>query len=83
MVFQELIHNMKLKYLIVSINDIPVPVIFSELLQHKDCVPNGTEPLSGGYLTIQNGKAVCYSESISLHLRSGAGDSNLVTSYLS
>lgn len=74
---------MNLKYLIVSsIDDIPVPVIFSELLQHRDCVPEDTVAISGGYVKLQHGKAVCYSQSISLNLKPGADDAAIIESYL-
>jgi hypothetical protein len=79
---------MQLKYLIVETKDgIPVPILFSELLQHNAvCVLSAT-PVSGGYVRLlarDDGGvfAACHGESISLGLRPAKGDSQLIESYL-
>lgn len=79
---------MQLKYLIFETNDgIPVPILFSELLQHNAVGIADAKPISGGYVRLlarDDGGvfAACHGESISLRLTPAKGDSQLIESYL-
>jgi hypothetical protein len=76
---------MQLKYLIFETKDgLPVPVIFPEIILHKqvqvcECGP----AISGGYVRLlgaDNGQVIAapHGESTSLRLRPKAGDSKLI-----
>jgi len=79
---------MQLKYLIFETKDgLPVPVIFSELLQHNTVSVANAKPVSGGFVSLIGADndgvfAAPHGESISLQLKPAIGDSQLIESYL-
>lgn len=72
----------KSKY-IISRNH--TPVVFAEVLTHADVAlalfPN-KEIIGAGFCYIKDGKYVCYGESISLRVKSGVEDSDILNRYL-
>jgi len=80
---------MQLKYIIVETRDsVPVPILFSELIQHKWVkVDTCSVAVSAGFVRLlarDDGGvfAACHGESVSLRLKPAKGDSQLIESYL-
>lgn len=79
---------MQLKYLIIENGGLPVPILFSELIQHNWVkVDKCSAATSGGFVRLlarDDGGvfAVTHGESVSLRLKPAKGDSELIESYL-
>ena len=62
-----------------------IPVVFSEVLTHAEVAsalfPN-QEIVGAGFCYIEDGKYVCYGESVSLRVISGVKDSEMLNVYL-
>lgn len=76
----------KAKYIIIDVYDLDLPVIFGEFMKHSDmanCINSKGKVIGAGFVHIDNGKYVCYGESISLGVKSReAIDSNYLNKYL-
>lgn len=74
----------KSKYLVIELEGIPQPVVFSELTTHSDVAQalRGTV-LSAGFCYIAEGLYVCYGESVSCRVKSrGDEDSKILNRLL-
>lgn len=67
-----------MKYLILETPDgLEVPIVFGDVCQHIDMIPNGMKPISGGqcdlYTRTENNSTIvdvdCYGQSTSLGLK--------------
>jgi hypothetical protein len=75
--------NYKSKYVILDTGYI-TPIVFTDLLQHVD-VANGIggTVIAAGFCYIQDGRYVCYGESVSLRVKTrGAEDEKILNKYL-
>lgn len=73
-----------LKYIIVDDGLNEKPIIFSNLDQHNDIAYRlSWKPVSAGFVTMVNGQAECYGESISLNIKSRPEeDSKIINRFL-
>lgn len=84
--------SFKAKYIIVEVEELPYPVVFSELIKHSDmskitirAVFNGEGKVIGaGFVYVdERGRYVCYGESTSLDVKSrGVEDSDILNKFL-
>lgn len=63
-----------MKYIIVKTFDIPVAIVFDELLSHGDVLKNSTA-ISAGYC---NQSGAVWGKSVSLNLKPGPNDSEII-----
>jgi hypothetical protein len=77
--------NYKAKYILFADRNSVFPIVFSETMQHIDvarCLRPLT-PESAGFCYIEEGRYVCYGESVSLGIKSnGDADGILLNKYL-
>lgn len=70
---------MKFKYIIFDVDTIPVPVLFSNIVQHEAVTVAGGKPVAAGFVDLSGVPPVCSGKSVSLGLGSrGASDADII-----
>jgi ribosome modulation factor len=71
-----------MKYVIVSVQGVPTPILFPDHLNHCDMVPQGCKVTAAGFFHIEEGKVLVHDGSTSLGMKSRDIDARVLQDYL-